>query len=171
MLNKRFNFIRTSSRSVRQKDILLATGVSQTAVRTILADLIEQHLIERDTREPFYTATNRLQKVDFSGYDSVLQQKREELSDITNYATSLRCYAEYLTTFLGDQPGYNCGVCGRCRPDLFPLIIPSQRIQQAVTQFLEKDFLPRIQKKGPKHVQFMNLVGHCLIMEVAVLGH
>ncbi|GAC1393821.1 MAG: RecQ family ATP-dependent DNA helicase [Ktedonobacteraceae bacterium] len=142
------SFIRNSLQKVRQKDILLATGVSQTAVRTILADLTEQHFIARDTREPLYTATNRLQKVDFSGYDSVLQQKREELSDITNYAISQRCYAEYLTTYLGDRPGYTCGVCGCCRPDLFPLLIPTERIQRAVVQFLEKDFLPRIQKKG-----------------------
>ena len=142
------NFVRNSVHKVRQKDILLATGVSQTAVRTILIDLMEQRLIERDTREAVYVATNRLQKVDFSGYDSVLQQKREELSDITDYATSQRCYAGYLTAYLGDQPGYICGVCARCRPDLFPLIHPSQGIQQAVVQFLEKDFLPPIQKKG-----------------------
>lgn len=87
------SFIHSSVRDVRQKDILLATGVSQTAVRTILADLLEQHLIERDDRGPFYTSTSRSQHVDFSGYDSVLQQKREELSDITNYVTSQPCYA------------------------------------------------------------------------------
>ena len=141
-------FIRRSPQKVRQKDILLATGVSQTAVRTILADLAEQNLIERDVRQPLYTFTNRLQKVDFSGYDSILQKKREELSDITDYATSQQCYAEYLTTYLGDQLSYTCGICGRCRPDHFPLIVPSARIEQAVAQFLEKDFLPRIEKKG-----------------------
>lgn len=54
----------------------------------------------------------------------------------------------YLTAYLGDQSGYICGVCGRCSPNSFPLIIPTQRIQQAVVQFLDKDFLPRIQKKG-----------------------
>lgn len=87
------SFIHSSVQDVRQKDILLATGVSQTAVRTILADLLEQHLIERDDRGPFYTSTSCSQHVDFSGYDSVLQQKREELSDITNYVTSQPCYA------------------------------------------------------------------------------
>ncbi len=141
-------FIRRSAQKVRQKDILLATGVSQTAIRTILADLIEQHLIERDTKDPLYTFTNRLQKVDFSGHDSILQKKREELSDITNYATVQQCYAEYLTTYLGDEPGYRCGVCGDCRPDLFPIIVASPRIQQAVAQFLVKESLPRIQKRG-----------------------
>lgn len=67
---------------------------------------------------------------------------------IQNYAASGHCYAGFLTAYLGDPPGYECGVCGYCRPVNFPQIAPSQRIQQAITQFLEKDFLPSIQKKS-----------------------
>ena len=158
------NFIRSSFQDVREKDILLATGVARTAVRTILADLLEQHLIERDARGPFYTSTSRLQNVDFSGYDSVLQKKREELSDITNYVTSKPCYAGYLTSYLGDALGYICGECGQCNPYSFPHITPSQRIQQTVVQFLNKDYLPRIPKRGsearPNHEAGWSLSYH-----------
>lgn len=142
------NFIRRAFNGGREIDILRATGLPQQAVRKILMDLVEQHLIERDERTKAYTAISQSKQVDFSAYDKVAQQKREELSDIQNYTASGHCYAGFLTAYLGDPSGYICGVCGYCRPDNFPQIVASQRIQQAVTQFLEKDFLPRIQKRS-----------------------
>ena len=56
----------------------------------------------------------------------------------------------YLTAYLGDQAGYRCGTCGHCQPQNFPPVMGSERIQQTVVQFLEKDFLPRIEKRGEK---------------------
>ena len=56
----------------------------------------------------------------------------------------------YLTAYLGDQAGYRCETCGHCQPQNFPPVMGSERIQQTVVQFLEKDFLPRIEKRGEK---------------------
>ncbi len=54
----------------------------------------------------------------------------------------------YLTTYLGDQPGYVCGTCIYCQPKNFPVIIPTQRIQEAVDRFLDQEWLPSIEKRG-----------------------
>lgn len=74
------------------------------------------------------------------------------------YALFEGCYMAYLTAYLGDQVKYYCGTCGHCQPQNFPLITGSERIQQAVTQFLEKDFLPRIEKREGKHEAGLSLL-------------
>jgi ATP-dependent DNA helicase RecQ len=65
-----------------------------------------------------------------------------------NYAQAAGCYMGYLTAYLGDSPGYHCGVCGHCQTANFPQILPSPRIQGAAAHFFEEEFLPRIEKQG-----------------------
>lgn len=132
----------------KMQDLMRATGLAQTVVRNILADLEEQGFIKRNPKDRTYTALPRLGKVDFSAYDAIQFQKQQELSDIRNFAQTDTCYMEYLTTYLGEEPGYSCRTCGLCRKSNFPVIRPSERIQGAAVQFLEEDFLPRIEKQG-----------------------
>jgi ATP-dependent DNA helicase RecQ len=140
--------LRVNPQGLRESDLMRATGFSQSAIRTILADLEDQGLIRRNSKNLTYTALERLGRIDFSDYDTVREQKQRELADIQNYATFQVCYMGYLTTYLGDLPGYRCGTCGYCRPTNFPLIRPSERIQGAATYFLEEELLPRIEKRG-----------------------
>jgi len=70
--------IRTCPQGLRETDILLATGFSQKAIRTILADLEEQRFIERNPKDRMYTAVIRLGQMDFSAYDTVRLQKQQE---------------------------------------------------------------------------------------------
>ncbi len=131
-------------------DIVRETGFAQPALETILADLAEQGMVERNARERTYSATMSLRQLDFSAYDAVRLQKERELSDIQNYAQKAECYMEYLTTYLGDQPGYSCRSCGRCRASNFPVVRPSKRMQEAVVYYLEEALLPHIEKRGGK---------------------
>ncbi len=64
------------------------------------------------------------------------------------YALQENCYMGYLTAYLGDQPGYVCGTCGQCMPTNFPLVQPAQRIKEAVARFLDKEWLPCIEKRS-----------------------
>ena len=66
---------------------------------------------------------------------------------------------EYLTTYLGDEPGSHCRQCGRCRKTNFPPVTPSRRIQAAVAYFLEEGFLPCIEKR-PEHQAGWSLSFH-----------
>jgi len=131
-------------------DIVRETGFAQPALETILADLAEQGMIERNARDRTYRATMSLRQLDFSAHDTVRLQKERELSDIQNYAQKAECYMEYLTTYLGDRPGYSCRSCGRCRASNFPVVRPSKRMQEAVVYYLEEALLPHIEKRGGK---------------------
>jgi len=140
--------IRCSPQGLREIDVLLSTGLSRSLMRSILADLEEQRLIERNPHSRIYFYVDRFGQMDFSAYDAVLQQKQQELSNIQNYVQCKNCYMEYLTTHLGDEPGYSCGKCGACRQSNFPPVKPSRRIQGEAAFFLEEDFMPRIEKRG-----------------------
>ncbi len=131
-------------------DIVRETGFAQPALETILADLAEQGMVERNARERTYSATMSLRQMDFSAYDAVRLQKERELSDIQNYAQKAECYMEYLTTYLGDQPGYSCRSCGQCRASNFPVVRSSKRMQEAVVYYLEEALLPHIERRGGK---------------------
>lgn len=56
----------------------------------------------------------------------------------------------YLTAYLGDEPDYRCGTCSTCAATHFPIIIPTQRIQEQVAYLLEDGYLPAIEKRGDK---------------------
>ncbi len=142
------SLLRKHPEGLRESDVMRVTGFSQNTVRSIFIDLEDQGLIRRDPKNPIYIAVARLGPVDFSAYDTVRLQKQRELSDIQNYAQLRSCYMEYLTTYLGDQGGYQCRTCGQCRASNFPLIRLSGRMLAVATLFLEEEFLPRIEKRG-----------------------
>lgn len=153
-------FSHLRAEALGERDLMRRTGFSQNAVKVILADLEEQKLIERGTRDRKYTIFRDIRTLDLSVNETVRLQKERELQDMEKYAQLEGCYMAYLTAYLGDQVNYYCGTCGRCQPQNFPLIARSERIQQAVTQFLEKDFLPRIEKREGKHEAGLSLSYH-----------
>jgi ATP-dependent DNA helicase RecQ len=145
-------------------DLMQLTGYAQSVVEHVLFDLQEQHLIERKAKDRTYTAVPGLAKVDFASYDIVREQKKRELKDMQEYAQLRYCYMEYLTTYLGDAPGYTCRTCGNCRSSNFPVIKYPERIHTAAAHFLEEEYLPRIEKRGtskyPEHEAGWSLSYH-----------
>src|SRR6266581_4652565 len=79
------SLLRANPQGLREGDIMLTTGLSQTALRNILADLEEQHFIDRNPKDRMYTSIMRLGQVDFSAYDAIRLQKQQVLSNIQNY--------------------------------------------------------------------------------------
>jgi ATP-dependent DNA helicase RecQ len=144
-------------------DTMRETGFARTAIETILADLAEQGMIERNARDRTYRATKNLRQLDFSAYDAVRLKKERELSDMQDYAQRAECFMEYLTTYLGDQTGYSCRSCGRCRTSNFPVVRPLKRMREAVAYFLEEALLPGIERRGgnsPTHEAGWSLAYH-----------
>jgi ATP-dependent DNA helicase RecQ len=103
-------------------------------------------------------------QLEFSAYDMVREQKLREFDAMQQYALQKDCYMGYLTAYLGDQLGYVCGTCGQCMPTNFPLIQPAQRTRDAVARFLNKEWLPRIEKRriggSPAHEMGWSLSYH-----------
>jgi ATP-dependent DNA helicase RecQ len=147
---------------VRETEILLQTSIpSQTVVRTVLQDLKDQGFIQKD--KTTYTPLPQFGQVDFSAYDKTQQQKLNELQAMVDYTSPEICYTNYLTSFLGDGPRNPCGTCGSCAKTNFPVVVPSEGLQQAVKHFLEEGFLPRIEKRGSrdsKHEEGWSLSYH-----------
>ena len=153
-------FFHLRAEALGERDLMRRTGLSQNAVRVILADLEEQKLIERGARDKKYTSLRDIRTFDFSVNETARFQKEQELQDMEGYAQLEKCYMGYLTAYLGDKPDYFCGTCGNCNPQKFPPVVGSERIQQAAVQFLEKDFLPRIEKRDGKHEAGLSLSYH-----------
>lgn len=128
------------------KDILRITGLSQKAVRTMLADLSEQNFISRNGNGT-YAAIGRLGPVDFSAYDSIQAQKEQELRNMQDYASLNNCYMDYLTAYLGDEEHASCRQCGNCRSSNFPPVRFTERMKTVAAYFLEEGYLPRIEKR------------------------
>ena len=136
--------------------ILLITGLSQILLRIVLVTFEQQRYIIFDSTNRIYKLSNTrsstaehefcFPSLDFSVSKSIQAQKLQELQDIRNYVQIEHCYMSYVTTYLGDRDVVDCGVCGICQKEHFPPIKPSERIQASVTHFLEREYVPVIER-------------------------
>ena len=97
---------------MRERDLLLETGLPQHTTRAILYDLQDQGLITRDTQR-YYRAISR-HAPSFEQYDALLQAKLAELQAIVDYWETPDCRMRYLCRFLGDEAATACGQCDTC---------------------------------------------------------
>ncbi len=134
-----------------QRDLMRMTGYSQTTIEHVLFDLQEQRIVQRAAKERTYSLVPHIAQVDVGAYDAVREQKLRELQHMQDYARLGTCYMEFLTTYLGDEPGYACRACSNCRSSNFPVIRYSTRIYHLAAQFLEEDYLPHIERRGTKY--------------------
>lgn len=133
------------------EDILWLTGFSENTVRTILADLEDQHFLRYHPSDRTYTALQQTKPINFSAIDVIRQQKIQEMQSMVSYAQNETCLMEYLTAYLGDITGIACGNCGMCRKENFPFFLPSARIQTTAIDFLNEDYMPYIDKCSAKN--------------------
>ena len=116
---------------MRERELLLATGLPQHATRAILYDLQDQGLITRDAQR-HYRAISR-QAPNFDHYDALLQAKLDELQAIVDYWAGTDCRMRYLCQFLGDTQATACGQCDTCTG--VQLEPPPPALRQAVGRF------------------------------------
>lgn len=164
--NQRYNTVLAltydRTQALSEDDLMLATGCAHTPLRVILADLTEQGFLTYDLEKRRYRTTGQQKPVNYVAYDILREEKQRELEAMRGYAECGGCYMEYLTAYLGDMPGYRCQTCGHCRPANFPPIRLSENLQMASANFLEKDFLPRIEKRRVSKTQAAHEAGWAL---------
>ncbi len=98
--------LRRYPQGLREREILLETGLARNAVRTMLADLEDERFIEYNHR--VYRAVARSGNIDLAPYEVMRLHKQQELNNMQSYVQTARCYMDYLTTYLGDEPGSSC---------------------------------------------------------------
>lgn len=116
---------------MRERDLLLETGFTQNAVRTILYDLRDQGLIACDS-ERYYRAV-RTGTVDTEPYRALQEAKLNDLQAIIDYWRLYECRMRYLCRFLGDEGATDCGQCDRCRGRR--LLAPDESLLQTARAF------------------------------------
>lgn len=99
-------------KALRANEILLETGLSQTAWRNIRMDLEDQNALICD-EDRFFRAKPGV-KLDFSLNDRLRSAKREELEAMLKYAQTSECRMVFLRRYLGDANAEPCGKCDNC---------------------------------------------------------
>ncbi|GIV06465.1 MAG: ATP-dependent DNA helicase RecQ [Fimbriimonadales bacterium] len=119
------------NRPMRERDLMLETGYSQTTTRTILYDLQDQGAITRDTQRYYRAVSN--QPLPFDNYDALYEAKLAELRSMADYWHTRECRMLYLCRFLGDTQTRVCGTCDVCTGN--PLPQPDEALIRAAEDF------------------------------------
>lgn len=117
---------------MRERDLMLATGYSQKATRTILYDLQDRGVITHDSDRRYRATTT--QPLQFEDYDALYQAKLAYLDTIVNYWNIRECRMQFLCRFLGDGDAHPCGVCDVCTGEQLPE--PDPILIQAAESFV-----------------------------------
>lgn len=114
--------------ALREQKIMLETGLSQTAVRNITADLREQGLVGRDS-QGYYRAIAQGTPC-FDAHGELRQHKLAELEAMIQYTQTKECRMVFLCNYLGDPEVKPCGHCDNCRSDSLPSL-PAELVRHA----------------------------------------
>lgn len=99
-----------------EREIMKATNLKQSQVRTIKADLLDQKII----REVMYGRSKKYEyqynapKLDFSSFEELREHRLKEFDKMVEYTTIKSCKMLYLCNYLGDSQLENCNKCDSC---------------------------------------------------------
>ena len=102
---------------LRLTDIKRRSGLHPTRVIVVIAELVEQGLIEKvkHKRSQVYERTEADHAPDLSRYARQEQVRTRELERMMEYgAAQVECYMATLRRALGDEQVERCGRCGQC---------------------------------------------------------
>lgn len=102
------------------------TGLHPTRVTIVLAELVEQHFLRKESVKgtQVYFIAQEEKALDLSRYTTQHQVKTEELNKIIDYAEQRnRCRMAILRHSLGDPSATSCGRCDVCQ-NQSPLAVP-----------------------------------------------
>jgi len=122
------------------RDLSLKTGLSQTALRNILADLEDQGIVAKVATD--YRAISS-EMPDLSRYEPIREQKRRDLEEMVRYVETSLCRMEHICHYLGDPTASSCGVCDNCTPRNWPPV--SEDVLASARAFVSH---PRIHLKS-----------------------
>jgi ATP-dependent DNA helicase RecQ len=98
-------------------EIVRATNLTRTQVRTIKADLVEQRIVNevRSGRTKKYEYRYGAPVLDTSAFEELRKARLADLAAMIEYIETSDCRMSFLCRYLGDV---DAGKCGRCDNDL-----------------------------------------------------
>lgn len=96
-----------------RNEIIKATNLKQTQVSVILADLIDQKIINEqilgNSKKYFFNPD--APALDLTAFETLRNAQNQELEKMLEYTGIPSCRMQYLCTYLGDEWKVVCGVC------------------------------------------------------------
>lgn len=96
-----------------RNEIIKATNLKQTQVGVILADLIDQKIINEQIsgKSKKYFFNPDAPALDVSAFETLRNAQNQELERMLEYTSILSCRMQFLCNYLGDERKSACGVC------------------------------------------------------------
>ena len=124
-----------------QHEIIKASNLKQNQVVVILADLVEQGILNEQVKSVhkkyFYNTDAPL--LDLSGFEKLRNAQYEELDNMLAYIDFQSCRMQYLCNYLGDETDIECGICDNDRKKYFRLLALNG-LAEKLTEFRETFF-------------------------------
>ena len=115
--------------------IKVRTGLHPTLVTVIVAELVEQGLVQKTlagSKTQVYRPSGQGQRPNLQRYAVQQQVRNQELDAILRYGQGeVGCLMQTLRLALGDAGALPCGRCSQCRPETAPMAVAAEAIVAA----------------------------------------
>lgn len=123
-----------------RNEIIKATNLKQTEVGVILADLIDQGIVNEQggsTKKYFFNPEGPV--LDLTRFEVLRAAQLEELEQMISYTTISTCRMQYLCDYLGDETHKECGICDNDR-NQYSVVSGNQAMMDKLKEFRETFF-------------------------------
>ncbi|MBW6492413.1 MAG: RecQ family ATP-dependent DNA helicase [Lentimicrobium sp.] len=124
-----------------RNEIIKATNLKQTQVSVILADLIDQKIINEQIvgKSKKYFFNPDAPALDLSAFEILRNAQNQELDRMLEYTGITSCRMQYLCNYLGDVRQGTCGVCDIDSRQHMRVVV-SDAMKQKLQEFRETFF-------------------------------
>lgn len=133
-----------------RNEIIKATNLKQTQVIVILADLVDQGILNEQivgkSKKYFYNPD--APGLDLTQFDKLRQVQCEELKKMVDYTHLSSCRMRYLCNYLGDKMEPDCGVCDNDSGKALKVDISESNLQKL--QEFRETFFPVLEVETPR---------------------
>jgi len=125
-----------------EKNLMKATNLKQTQIRTIKADLLDQTII----REVMYGRSKKYEyqynapQLNTTSFEALRNHRLQEFEKMVKYTNTDKCKMLYLCNYLGDSNSNNCEICDSCLHNKNKFSM-SENDKEKIKQF-EDNFFP-----------------------------
>lgn len=131
----------TQKALLSRNEIIKATNLKQTQVSVILADLIDQKIINEQIigKSKKYFFNPDAPALDLSAFETLRNVQNQELEKMLEYTDISTCRMQYLCNYLGDERKRSCGVCDKDAGQHMR-VIATDAMRQQLQEFRETFF-------------------------------
>lgn len=124
-----------------RNEIIKATNLKQTQVSVILADLIDQKIINEQIvgKSKKYFFNPIAPALDLSAFETLRNAQNQELEKMLEYTGISSCRMQYLCNYLGDERHEDCGVCDNDTRQHMR-VVATESMKQQLQEFRETFF-------------------------------